>query len=169
MIALFDEILDFWNFILTSDENFSKKDAREKLLDYADRISLFKGVSLSIVKVDIYEIVFNYLRIVEASPDNNESLKVTAIIFNKKDEPVYYIYDKTLLKDFAIKNNWFFSSFRKTETITESEFFMLIKDNEASNLAYLANIILDKDKKVIFQRANQGNWAQGFFNTIKED
>ena len=118
MIALFDEILDFWNFILTSDENFSKKDAREKLLDYADRISLFKGVSLSIVKVDIYEIVFNYLRIVEASPDNNESLKVTAIIFNKKDEPVYYIYDKTLLKDFAIKNNWFFSSFRKTETIT---------------------------------------------------
>ena len=167
MDEIINNVSSFWSYVLASDEKFSKKDARKLLLDYAKELEKFDNSIYLDIRVKISGIIFSILRTLEKSPDKNEDLKVTAIIILKREEEVFYIYDKTLLKSFAVSNPWFFGQFRKAEIIAENEFYMLIKDKNPSNLGYLAHIILDKKINVLHQRPNIGEWAISFLNSTK--
>jgi len=167
MDSIIIDISSFWMTVFESNENFSKKDARKLLLSYYKKLEKYNDYSYLDVRCKITDLIFNMLETLEKTPDKNEDLKVTSIIILKRLENVFYIYDKTLLREFALKNPWFFKVFRKASVIAENEFYMMIKDDYPSNLAYLAHIILDKDKNVIHQRPNIGEWANGFLNSIK--
>ena len=166
MNEIVNEISIFWKNILKGRPEISKDEARRKLIELGILLHQLNGDNL--IKAKLSSILFNMLKTLEMSPETNDDLKVTAIIVTERLNNIYYIYDKTMMKTFVRTNPWFFKEFRKAEVIAENEFYMMIKDKHPTNLGYLAHIILNKEKEVIHQRANQGEWATAFLNSIKE-
>ena len=92
---------------------------------------------------------------------------VRVILNNKFKSSVYYIFHRSAIKLFATQIPWFFPYYTKCDIIKENKEYVLIKEDKISNLVLVANIVMDENKDLLFEKYPDEESALTFYKGIK--
>ena len=164
-----NKISEIWNKLRKNE--ISRLKIFEELEEINQEIKTHPHQSLNAPQLyKLSQSVIDLYEITSISEGMDEELKVTGIILrNQLKKPVYYILNKEAIRIYAINLNWFFSTYNKTEKITENKDYVLVKEERMTSLAFTANIILNEDHKPIHEKYEDEESARNFYRLISKE
>ena len=158
--------LDIWEELLKN--NISRNGIHQELEEINKKLISFKTNPTNVtIKYNISQEIINIYTFLNLSLGLDDDLKVSSIILrNQLKKPVYYILNKEAIRVYATNLSWFFTTYNETEIIVENKEYVLIKEEKMTSLAFTANMILNEDKKAIYEKYHEEHTARNFYIDI---
>jgi len=161
-----NDILDLWDKLRKSE--ISRINIYKKIELINEDIKNIRQTPMNIKNLyDFSQNLLDLYNLLTLSENLDNDLKITGIILrNQLKKPVYYIINKEAIKMFATNIPWFFQTYNKAKLIKESSSYVLLKEEKISSLAFTANIILNENKKAIYEKYHKEESAREFYKNL---